>query len=160
VRDGNAGEISPRSTFPFRSECVDLVGRRGEILRPAREQRGCRCDGVEPFAKKGDLPVLGNEIGHEQVVGESARRCGRGVNAVLGEHLVRGIDANDDIIEVYLELGVELEDSTDEALDACGALESAREAKGYEERHLEDAIIGEKRGRLLTILEVSEIFPK
>ena len=78
-------------------------------MRTAREQRGCRCDGVQGLAKKRDLSVLGNEIRHEQMVGEPTRWRGCGVNGVLGEHLVRGVDANDDIIGVYLELWVELE---------------------------------------------------
>jgi hypothetical protein len=129
---------------------------RGDRGHP-REQCGCCSDGVQALAKKRDLAVLGNEIRHEQMVGEPTRRRDCGVNGVLGEDLVWGVDANDDVVEVDLELGVELKDGADEALDALGAFEAAGQSQRPEERHLEDAVLGEQRRRLLSITEVAKV---
>jgi len=115
---GGVGSGSRRSRCPaerstresgrvlIRSERVYLISRRGEIVCTAWEKCGCRRDSVQALAKKHDFTVLGNEIRHEDMVGEATRRRGSGVNGVFGEHPVRGIDANDDVVEVDLELGV------------------------------------------------------
>jgi hypothetical protein len=50
------GRITSHSLFG--SVGVDLIGRRGEILRAAREQCGCRCDGVQALAKNAIFPFL------------------------------------------------------------------------------------------------------
>ena len=54
--------------------------------------------------------------------------------------------------------GVELEHGADEALNALGPFEAAGQAQRHEEWHLEDAVLGEQRRRLLSITEVAEVF--
>src|SRR4029077_11366264 len=83
--------VSLAVTCSTRSEGVNLVGRLGQIVGAAGEQCRRCCDGVQGFANQLDLTVLGNEAAHEQVVGQSTRRRGRGVNDVFREHLVPGL---------------------------------------------------------------------
>src|SRR6185312_7548226 len=150
--------VSLAVTCSTRSEGVNLVGRLGQVMGAAGEQCRRCCDGVQGFANQLDLTVLGNEATHEQMVGQSTRRGGGGVNDVFREDLVRGLDEDGDVLVLELEVGVVLEHGGAEALDALGSFEAVGQAQRHEERHLEGSVLGEQGRCLLRVTDVAEEF--
>jgi len=156
--DDAGRQLSTAPAPVVRGDREDLILRIGQVVDTAgQEGLGCG-DHVQRLPHQLDPAVLGHETGSEQVMEGAPGRLRRRVGHVFGEHLLRGVDQDVDVLGREAEVQVEPGERGLELADRLATPVAPRDPHRMQERQFERPVLGEQGGGVLAVRDGGEEF--